>query len=1150
MMNFLKRLCSDGFSEDAFKTLCSRKWSSFASASVPLPNDADFVAPKLFGFVRNLPASMQNAGLQLAVPVVVARLPEGKELGERSSRKRQFAFAKKALAAISDSGRAGGIVLGGLFAFYDAGGNFRLSLVSGTPDAATHKLRYNSFRRQSFYVSKGGTDCRTFIERLAMPADSFAALREIFSVEKLTKEFYAQVEAWFLRARERVRFPGAAELGKDELTHNSDMALRLITRLIFIWFLRAKKLVPEELFDKRKIDELLKYDDVNGSTYYKAILQNLFFATLNTKIGERGWVERRAGKQEYFRYKRFFKNDAKSKYLFDICANVPFVNGGLFENLDRADVRIDCFSNRKDNEPLLSVPDELFFDTEKGILPLLSRYNFTVEENAPADEDVSLDPELLGRVFENLLAFVNPETHEQARKATGSFYTPREIVRYMVDESLVAYLTEKCGAENVAAVRSLVTGTADDAYPPPISSSLSEKIVAALDGVKILDPACGSGAFPMGALARIVEIHEALGTLDPSDGKAVYKKKLAVIQNCLYGVDIQSIAVQISKLRFFISLLCEQKVNRARENFGINVLPNLESKIVCANTLVALPQKLDGGNAGGDELALGDVDEIRALRERLKTSRKNYFSASSKQDKARLRKEDEKLRAALAQKMLANAGHADAKFRKSVELVASWNPYDPNTSAPFFDPVWMFGFDRPDAFDIVIGNPPYISAPDQVKNPALARQRKYLALCGNYKTLWQKWDLYIPFMELGMKLLASAGAMSMIVPFPLTNQTYGKKFRQWSLAEYDVFELVDLNGTKIFENATVSNVIFFAARKPSSGTTMISKIDADRQIFKAFPQPHEKLVQSEKTAAWNLTQEERSENRFAHFPVLGDFCYLSVGMVLNADEKTAKGEFSKDDLISETPDRIHCRKYIEAKDIERYRVKRERWLEYGTKRCPGKLRRPTFPELYHFPKLVMNCLGNVDAGIDEEQRLHNHSLYACVLWHNLHGVENKSISSSIKKFSRYPRAEMERISKNVNLKFLLGVLNSSFASALLSFMRGDDYHIYPEHLRNIPVPSATREQQAPIIALVDKILEAKRGNADADTSAWEAEIDRLVYALYGLTAEEIALVENQRDAGASSAAPETGTPVSASSQQSPQEGSAPRAGAYDPALDD
>lgn len=1176
MMNFLKRLCSNGFSEDAFKTLCTRKWSSFAFAPVPLPDDADFVAPKLFGFVKNLPASTQNAGLQLAVPIVVARLPDGRELGERSSRKRQFDFAKKTLAAISDSGRAGGVVLGGLFAFYDAGGNFRLSLVSGTPDAATHKLRYNSFRRQSFYVRKGGADCRTFIERLAMPADSFAALREIFSVEKLTKEFYAQVEAWFLWARERVSFPGAAELGKDELTHNSDMALRLITRLIFIWFLRAKKLVPEELFDKRKIDELLKYDDANRSTYYKAILQNLFFATLNTKGTERGWVERRAGKQEYFRYKRFFKNDAKSEYLSDICANVPFVNGGLFENLDRAGVRIDCFSNRKDNEDRLSVPDELFFAPEDsveitlkdkdgkltkkktgGILNLLSRYNFTVEENAPADEDVSLDPELLGRVFENLLAFVNPETHEQARKATGSFYTPREIVRYMVDESLIACLTEKCGAENSDVIRALVSDSVR-----PASDDAKRKIVAALDGVKILDPACGSGAFPMGALARIIEIHEALGALDPADGEAVYKKKLDVIQNCLYGVDIQSIAVQISKLRFFISLLCEQKVDRERENLGISVLPNLESKIVCANTLVALPQKLDGGNAFGSELALegetrtqpelalGDVDEIRALRERLKTSRKNYFAASSKQDKARLREEDKKLRAELAKKMLANAGHADAKFRKSVELVASWNPYDPNTSAPFFDPVWMFGFDRPDAFDIVIGNPPYISAPDQVKNPKLAIQREYLASCGNYKTLCQKWDLYIPFMELGMKLLASAGAMSMIVPFPLTNQTYGKKFRQWSLAEYDVFELVDLNGTKIFENATVSNVIFFAARKPSAGTTMISKIDADRQIFKAFPQPYEKLVQSEKTAVWNLTQEERSEKRFEHFPVLGDFCYLSVGMVLNADEKTAKGEFSKDDLISETPDRIHCRKYIEAKDIERYRVKRERWLEYGTKRCPGKLRRPTFPELYEKKRILINGFGVIQATWDGTKNyLHNSTIYAAVKWNDFSGLENKSITASVKKYGKKTREEMEELSKKIELKFLLGILNSTFSLFLLNSIRGGDFHILPGHLRNIPVPSATREQQAPIVALVDRILEAKRGNADADTSAWEAEIDRLVYALYGLTAEEIALVENQRDAGVPSAAPETGTPVSASSQQQ-QEGSAPRAGAYDPALDD
>lgn len=1097
MMNFLKRLCSDGFSEDAFKTLCSRKWSSFASASVPLPNDADFVAPKLFGFVRNLPASMQNAGLQLAVPVVVARLPEGKELGERSSRKRQFDFAKKALAAISDSGRAGGIVLGGLFAFYDAGGNFRLSLVSGTPDAATHKLRYNSFRRQSFYVSKGGTDCRTFIERLAMPADSFAALREIFSVEKLTKEFYAQVEAWFLRARERVRFPGAAELGKDELTHNSDMALRLITRLIFIWFLRAKKLVPEELFDKRKIDELLKYDDVNGSTYYKAILQNLFFATLNTKIGERGWVERRAGKQEYFRYKRFFKNDAKSKYLFDICANVPFVNGGLFENLDRADVRIDCFSNRKDNEPLLSVPDELFFDTEKGILPLLSRYNFTVEENAPADEDVSLDPELLGRVFENLLAFVNPETHEQARKATGSFYTPREIVRYMVDESLVAYLTEKCGAENVAAVRSLVTGTADDAYPPPISSSLSEKIVAALDGVKILDPACGSGAFPMGALARIVEIHEALGTLDPSDGKAVYKKKLAVIQNCLYGVDIQSIAVQISKLRFFISLLCEQKVNRARENFGINVLPNLESKIVCANTLVALPQKLDGGNAGGDELALGDVDEIRALRERLKTSRKNYFSASSKQDKARLRKEDEKLRAALAQKMLANAGHADAKFRKSVELVASWNPYDPNTSAPFFDPVWMFGFDRPDAFDIVIGNPPYGA---KISREGINHVRENYDL----KTT----ESAILFLEKGFHFVP-CGWLIYIIPKSYCFASNYSECRRYS--EKYLNQIVDCG--KVFENVKFEANIVFLSRE-------------ERPTY-------ENLLYKEKVFFRNSDIEKSIANEFGFFlnGVSKEEISLAqklrgIGLFLTPSYASNSRGSTLQKFLSERGEFIG----IGGKEIQRYVVVQEK----------GRLKRSVAEanprsEIKENSVLVQNIVAHVERPIPKI----------------------KIIALPISNNRRYRILDTLNqlvIFESVSNKFISALLNSELVNwYVYRFIFGKairTMHFDNAITNRIPVPSATREQQAPIIALVDKILEAKRGNADADTSAWEAEIDRLVYALYGLTAEEIALVENQRDAGASSAAPETGTPVSASSQQSPQEGSAPRAGAYDPALDD
>ncbi|MGN0884214.1 MAG: Eco57I restriction-modification methylase domain-containing protein [Candidatus Spyradosoma sp.] len=1130
MMNFLKRLCSNGFSEDAFKTLCTRKWSSFAFAPVPLPDDADFVAPKLFGFVKNLPASTQNAGLQLAVPIVVARLPDGRELGERSSRKRQFDFAKKTLAAISDSGRAGGVVLGGLFAFYDAGGNFRLSLVSGTPDAATHKLRYNSFRRQSFYVRKGGADCRTFIERLAMPADSFAALREIFSVEKLTKEFYAQVEAWFLWARERVSFPGAAELGKDELTHNSDMALRLITRLIFIWFLRAKKLVPEELFDKRKIDELLKYDDANDSTYYKAILQNLFFATLNTKRTERGWVERRAGKQEYFRYKRFFRNDAKSKYLFDICANVPFVNGGLFENLDRADVRIDCFSNRKDNEASLSVPDELFFDAEKGILPLLSRYNFTVEENAPADEDVSLDPELLGRVFENLLAFVNPETHEQARKATGSFYTPREIVRYMVDESLIAYLTEKCGAENTAAIRELVSDSV-----PPASDETKRKIVAALDGVKILDPACGSGAFPMGALARIIEIHEALGALDPADGEAVYKKKLDVIQNCLYGVDIQSIAVQISKLRFFISLLCEQKVDRARENFGISVLPNLESKIVCANTLVALPRKLDGGNALGSELALegetrtqpelalGDVDEIRALRERLKTSRKNYFAASSKQDKARLRKEDEKLRAELAKKMLANAGHADAKFRKSVELVASWNPYDPNTSAPFFDPVWMFGFDRSDAFDIVIGNPPYI----QLQNDDGALAKTYEN--SGFSTFARMGDIYCLFYERGREFLKSGAHLCFITSNKWMRAGYGEATRRFFAEKTNPKLLVDFSGMKIFEAATVdTNVLIYSKSENTGGTFACTAFGLDSlNNLSVFVSRNAEICRFDSSESWvilsPIEQSIKHKIERAGTPLKDWDINIYRGVLTGFNEAFIISGSKREEILAACKtenERLKTaeiiRPILRGRDIKRYSYTfADLWLINTHNGIKEKGVPPVNIEDFPAIKAHLDCFGNklrkrADKG-DTPYNLRNCAYMEDFSKQKIVWAETMRIKKSIpERFPRFGYCSLEYFTDKTcfilvgeNLKFLLGILNSSVThyqcKNLVSILDTGGFLMQKIYIEKIIIPHCKNEEYLKIVEIVELILNNRSNNLED----YEALLDESVSKLYGFSLDEL-----------------------------------------------
>ena len=285
------------------------------------------------------------------------------------------------------------------------------------------------------------------------------AWRQTLDSSELNKRFYQEMAHWYYWALGKVKFPKGA--GKSEEVRNPLSLIRLLTRLIFVWFIKEKGLVPDQLFDRRKLEGVVKFGKPSETIYYKAILQNLFFATLNTEMGDdREWRNqpKKGGlASDYmvhnkYRYADYFVNPAQSLELF---ANIPFLNGGLFECLDKSEEeRVDGFSERPDNE--LRLPDELFFSTEhaedlskaygderhdhdkvRGLIDILQRYKFTVNENTPIEEEVALDPELLGKVFENLLAEYNPETGTTARKQTGSFYTPREIVNYMVDESLM-----------------------------------------------------------------------------------------------------------------------------------------------------------------------------------------------------------------------------------------------------------------------------------------------------------------------------------------------------------------------------------------------------------------------------------------------------------------------------------------------------------------------------------------------------------------------------------------------------------------------------------------------------------------------------------------------------------------------------------------
>ena len=448
------------------------------------------------------------------------------------------------------------------------------------------------------YLLGENRGCRTAIDQFKTLKESKQTLSDVtdaFSVEALTKQFYKDLFEWYQWAIEpasNVTFPNNTAIEDDDKDDIEKKMIRLITRIMFVWFIKQKDLVPNRIFDTDFLSTILKnfdpYSTTNGN-YYNAILQNLFFATLNRAIVDEDGSKRRfatASKKDIktlYRYAEMFK--ISEEKVIQMFSEVPFLNGGLFECLDKTKTidgveqafNFDGFS-RNDNKfadgryrNRAVVPNNLFFDPDKGLISILSRYNFTIEENSPEEQQVALDPELLGKVFENLLGAYNPETKETARNQSGSFYTPREIVNYMVDESLIAYLGDNSFVRSLFSNDCVIDEAQTDEYT---------KIAEKLKAVKVIDPACGSGAFPMGLLNRMVDI---LQKISPDEN--VYDLKLNIIENCIYGCDIQSIATQISKLRFFISLICDCEKDASKPNFGIPTLPNLETKFVATNSL-------------------------------------------------------------------------------------------------------------------------------------------------------------------------------------------------------------------------------------------------------------------------------------------------------------------------------------------------------------------------------------------------------------------------------------------------------------------------------------------------------------------------------------------------------------------------------------
>ncbi len=697
---------------------------------------------------------------------------------------------------------------------------------------ADHK-ELTSAKRYTYLLGEA-QQCRTIAERFA----KLTALKKIkredvieaFSVEALNKEFYSELFNWYqwvLSEEIMVTFPNNTTLMDDDCVRLEEQIIRLITRLLFVWFIKQKQLVPNTLFDENELGKILKKfqpHSTEDGNYYNAILQNLFFATLNKAVNERQFATLQGSRdiKTLYRYAEMFTlSESEVLKLFH---PIPFLNGGLFECLDKEistdgiKYHIDGFSRNSEKAPnghfkhRAFIPNCAFFDAEKGIIPLLKKYNFTVEESSPNEQQVALDPELLGNVFENLLGVFNPETKESARKQSGSFYTPKEIVAYMVDESLIAYLMHQFDKHSVINEKVLRELFAKDTLVDPLNSNhpLCELIADRLRAIKILDPACGSGAFPMGILNRMVEILEKL---DARDEKTIYQQKLHLIEECIYGVDIQTIASQISKLRFFISLIVEQDtfdLSNPSGNYGIDTLPNLETKFVTANTLIS-PKKNDQNQRN-----LFENPEIQRIKEELVTIRDEHFYAKNASTKKQLRNKDAKLRDRLVNLLEENGDFAP----EDAIQYSQWNPYDQSACAPFFDPEWMFGITN--GFDIVIGNPPYfsLSTDSSVKdnNDKPIKHNKIYEKC-LFHTFERTGDIYCLFYERGWQLLKKHGLLCFITSNKWMRAGYGKSTRKFFANKTNPKILIDFGGTKVFESATVdTNILLFAKENNTFST--------------------------------------------------------------------------------------------------------------------------------------------------------------------------------------------------------------------------------------------------------------------------------------------------------------------------------------------
>ncbi|MBB3895678.1 Eco57I restriction-modification methylase domain-containing protein [Bacteroides pyogenes] len=644
---------------------------------------------------------------------------------------------------------------------FDSGDHWRLSFICDIKGEATSPKRY------TYVFGSDNLLYRTPIERfnfLKKKGVSFENLKIAFSVEALSDEFfnkYREQYADFIQYITGKRFvkvgskweekvlgePNAALM--QAFDHNEkkirDYVKKMMGRITFLHFLQRKGWMCGDLNYMQNMFENSAYKN----DYLDSVLEPLFFGILNTKPAER---------------EALFANYGWDKSLLAEWKDIPYLNGGLFER-------------DTEDEPESRFPSEYF----KRLFQFFSEYNFTIDENDPNDAEVGVDPEMLGKIFENLL---------EDNKDKGAFYTPKEIVRYMCQESLIAYLETNTSVAKDK-IRKFVLSPEDGVADIP--DNKKPKLLTALEEVKICDPAIGSGAFPMGLLNELLHCREVLS--GECYDRAEIKK--SIIQNNIYGVDIEKGAVDIARLRFWLSIVVDEETP--------SPLPNLDYKIMQGNSLVEnftgvdlskLTYEKEYKNDKGD-FSLFD-DEKNRLQKTVSHLLSTYYFCYDHDKKVKLQQE---ISDAINQQL-------EVQFINP-EILAELKKINLAANSQFF--LWhtwfrdVFNLSSEDnGFDIVIGNPPYI----QLQNNE-GELAKLLGNC-NFETFTRTGDIYCLFYEKGWQMLKQNGHLCFITSNKWMRAGYGEKTRLFFSTKTNPKLLIDFAGTKIFDAATVdTNILLF-----------------------------------------------------------------------------------------------------------------------------------------------------------------------------------------------------------------------------------------------------------------------------------------------------------------------------------------------------